>query len=169
MPHAGRPRAHPRALRAGFTAIGFARQLCGETHLYGFGNGSCESQCYHFYDCGANGNAKNNQSLFLRDPRSSGGYHNFSAQAQVLLDMESAGQVVAHWGNCGRSLGGAPDAFVSVAKPPRRGRRGQAPKRGRGGTGRGGTGRGRQQKKRPRPRRGAAKNAAGADPLGRSP
>jgi len=128
------------------TAIGFARQLCGETHLYGFGNGSCGGQCYHFYDCGANGNPKNNQSLFLHDPRSSGGYHNFSAQAQVLLDMADAGQVVPHWGNCGRSLGGAPDAFVSVFKPPRQRRgRGQAPKRG----GRGG----RQQGHARRPRR----------------
>ena len=103
--------------------------------MYGFGNGSCEGTCYHFYDCGANGNPKNNQSLFLHDPRSSGGYHNFSAQAQVLLDMAQAGHIVPHWGGCARSLGGAPDAFVSVAKPPRRrgrGGRGKAPKRGRG-------------------------------------
>ena len=38
-------------LSTGMTAIAFAREMCGETHIYGFGNGSCGGQCYHYYDC----------------------------------------------------------------------------------------------------------------------
>ena len=41
-----------KTLSTGMTAIAFAQQLCGQVHLYGFGNGSCEDACYHFYDCG---------------------------------------------------------------------------------------------------------------------
>ena len=34
-----------RVLSTGMYAIALASQLCGETHIYGFGNGSCLRQC----------------------------------------------------------------------------------------------------------------------------
>ena len=53
-----------------------------QVHLYGFGNGSCGAQCYHYYDCGpSSGSQAANQSLFLNSVKASGGFHNFSAQA----------------------------------------------------------------------------------------
>uniref|UniRef100_A0A7S3S2R4 Uncharacterized protein n=1 Tax=Emiliania huxleyi TaxID=2903 RepID=A0A7S3S2R4_EMIHU len=39
----------------GMVAIALARKMCGAVHLYGFGNGSCGSSCYHFYECTASG------------------------------------------------------------------------------------------------------------------
>ena len=61
------------------------RQLCGETHIYGFGNGSCPHACYHFYDCGETAGklGVEQKQMFGDDPRATGGYHNFSAQAAV--------------------------------------------------------------------------------------
>ncbi|KAL3932018.1 MAG: hypothetical protein SGPRY_000875 [Prymnesium sp.] len=38
-------------LSTGMTAIALARQMCAKTHIYGFGNGSCGNQCYHYYEC----------------------------------------------------------------------------------------------------------------------
>lgn len=131
--------ANQRTLSTGMTAIAFAQSMCGKVHLYGFGNGSCGDACYHYYDCGPTGNAKASQSLFLNDPLASGGYHNFSAQANVLLDMVRDEELVAHWGTCERNLGGAPPGFESNVPLPRE-RRG-----GRAGRGRGRRGRGRER------------------------
>ena len=61
-----------KTLSTGMTAIAFAQQLCGQVHLYGFGNGSCGDACYHYYDCGPTaGTSGANQSRFLSDPRTS--------------------------------------------------------------------------------------------------
>ena len=71
-----------KTLSTGMTAVAFAQQICGSVHLYGFGNGSCGDSCYHYYDCGPTaGSAGIKQSKILTDPRTSGGFHNFSAQA----------------------------------------------------------------------------------------
>ncbi len=102
------------------TAIAFARELCGSVHVYGFGNGSCGGQCYHYYDCGARSDPRFNQSSFLNDAKRSGGYHNFSAQARALLRMADAGDIVPHWGSCARTLGDPPAEFVNAMRPPRR-------------------------------------------------
>ena len=138
-----------RTLSTGMTAVAFARKLCGEVHLYGFGNGSCGDTCYHYYDCGPTaGSSGTNQSEFLTNPRTSGGFHNFSAQASVLLRMVSEGKIVPHWGRCDRNLGDAPSEYLSVHRPYRRGKRGGGRGRfvrgaGRGrGSGKGGGGRG---------------------------
>jgi len=103
-----------RTLSTGMTAVAFAQQLCGEVHLYGFGNGSCEDTCYHYYDCGPTaGSAGLNQSQFLRDARTSGGFHNFSAQADVLLRMADERKLIPHWGRCDRNLGDPPESYLN--------------------------------------------------------
>ena len=38
-----------KVLSTGMWAIAFASQMCGVTHLYGFGGGSCLDACYHYY------------------------------------------------------------------------------------------------------------------------
>ena len=131
-----------RTLSTGMTAVVFARQLCGEVHLYGFGNGSCGDQCYHYYDCGPSAsNLVAKQSKFLTDARASGGFHNFSAQAAVLLRMERAGLIRPHWGRCESNLGDAPQEYLNDRPAAGHARRGG---RGRGGGRRGaGTGHGR--------------------------
>lgn len=135
-------------LSTGMTAIAFASRLCGEVHLYGFGNGSCGDTCYHYYDCGPTaGTSGVNQSLFLTSTKASGGFHNFSAQASVLLRMGREGHFTPHWGTCVRNLGRAPDGYLNTngagADVSRRGRGGRG--RGRGGRGRGGGGRGKRK------------------------
>ena len=130
-----------KTLSTGMTAIAFATRLCGEVHLYGFGNGSCGDTCYHYYDCGPTaGTSGLNQSTFLTDSRTSGGFHNFSAQANVLLNMARSGVFTPHWGNCVRNLGGAPSEYANTAersptlKKRRRGRgRGRGKGRGKAG------------------------------------
>ena len=134
-----------KTLSTGMTAVAFARRMCGRVHLYGFGNGSCGDQCYHYYDCGATaGSAGVNQSQFLESASASGGFHNFSAQASVLLRMVAERQLTAHWGRCDRNFGNAPANYVNAAdaraaRRPAGGRRGR---RGRGGGGGGGGGSG---------------------------
>ncbi len=136
-----------RTPSTGMTAIAFARQLCGAVHLYGFGNGSCGEQCYHYYDCGPT-STNPTQTHFLEDEKlpdargrlqsATGGFHNFSAQAVVLRGMVERGEVVAHWGRCDRNDGGPPlvggkPIYLSVPRS-----RGRARGRGRGrGKGRG--------------------------------
>ena len=115
-------------LSTGMWAIAFASQLCGETHVYGFGNGGCLSACYHYYDCGeTRGSAGYNQTFFFTNPKSSGGYHNFSAQAKVLKRLAAERVIVPHWGTCEQNHGDAPAEFVNRAQPSRprigRGRR----------------------------------------------
>ena len=122
-----------KTLSTGMTAIAFARRLCGEVHLFGFGNGSCEDACYHYYDCGPTaGSAGVNQSTFLHSAAASGGFHNFSAQATVLRQMAADGEIIPHWGRCARNLGEPPEGYANKPGRPRR------PRRGRGGGGRGG-------------------------------
>ena len=55
-----------------------------QVHLYGFGNGSCGDQCYHYYDCGKRSEAMPapSQQQFLVSSKASGGFHNFSAQVR---------------------------------------------------------------------------------------
>jgi hypothetical protein len=122
-----------RTPSTGMSAIAFARKMCGQVHLYGFGNGTCGRQCYHFYECvpaaatadghGAAGAAFADQQKFLDDAGATGGFHNFSAQALALLRMVSRNQVVAHWGTCAPNDGGAPEAFRNLG-PSKRGRAG---------------------------------------------
>ena len=113
-------------LSTGMYAIAFASQLCGTTHIYGFGNGSCGQQCYHYYDCGETAGklGVEQATMFGSDPKATGGYHNFSAQAAVLRRLTSSGDVVAHWGSCAPRHG-APADFVNRKRhrPGRRGRR----------------------------------------------
>lgn len=129
--------ANQKTLSTGMTAVAFAQQLCDEVHLYGFGNGSCEDVCYHYYDCGPTaGSAGLNQSDFLHNPRVSGGFHNFSAQADALQRMAREGKLVPHWGRCDRNLGDPPAEYLASTTPlvarPRARRRGG----GRGSRGR---------------------------------
>lgn len=42
-----------RTPTTGITAIAMAQQMCGSVHVYGFGGGSCEDTCYHYYECGS--------------------------------------------------------------------------------------------------------------------
>ena len=74
-------------LSTGMYAIAFASQLCDRVHIYGFGNGSCPHQCYHYYDCGETAGKLGVQQavMFGSDPRATGGYHNFSAQVGVRV------------------------------------------------------------------------------------
>ena len=132
------------------TAIAFARELCGTVHVYGFGNGSCGGQCYHYYDCGANADSRYNQSSFLHDARRSGGYHNFSAQARALLRMADAGEIVPHWGSCARTLGDPPAEFIVEKRQPTapRRRRPWGSGKGRGAKQHGGRARGGKAKGR---------------------
>jgi hypothetical protein len=141
-----------KTLSTGMTAIAFASRLCDKVELYGFGNGSCEDSCYHYYDCGATaGSSGVNQSEFLHNSRASGGFHNFSAQAKVLLRMAADNKFVAHWGNCVRSLGDPPKGYLNTPgrAPPRRRRGGRGGKaKGVGGVGKAKAGNG--AKRRPR-------------------
>ena len=100
------------------TAIAFARSMCGSTHIYGFGNGSCPAQCYHYYDCGetAGSGGVSQAAMFADSPkavRATGGYHNFSAQASVLRQLASSGVLDADWGTCEPSTGNPPEAFLN--------------------------------------------------------
>jgi hypothetical protein len=74
-----------RTPSTGMGAIAFARKMCGEVHLYGFGNGTCGRQCYHFYECAAGAAAFADQQKFLDDAGATGGFHNFSAQVRLFL------------------------------------------------------------------------------------
>ena len=72
------------------------------------------------YDCGETAAGRipggTRQSTFFgSDPRATGGYHNFSAQAGVLQRLVASGVVRAHWGTCEYSTGDAPPAFVNHA------------------------------------------------------
>ena len=104
-------------LSTGMYAIALASQLCGETHIYGFGNGSCPSQCYHYYDCGevAGNQGVDQAKMFGNDPRVTGGYHNFSAQALVLRRLAASGALRAN----------PPPEYVNHKRPrgKRKGRR----------------------------------------------
>ena len=105
-----------KTLSTGMTAIAFASRMCDKLELFGFGNGSCGDACYHYYDCGPTaGSSGVNQSNFLNNKESSGGFHNFSAQATVLQRMAAERLFNPHWGNCERNLGGAPDGFRNTA------------------------------------------------------
>ena len=119
-------------LSTGMYAIALASQLCGETHIYGFGNGSCPSQCYHYYDCGevAGNQGVDQAKMFGNDPRVTGGYHNFSAQAVVLRRLAASGAVRAHWGSCTPGQANPPPEYVNHKKRPRGKRKGR---RNRGG------------------------------------
>ena len=125
-----------KTLSTGMTAIAFASRLCDRVKLFGFGNGSCVDSCYHYYDCGPTaGSGGVNQSTFLTSVGASGGFHNFSAQAQVLLRMANQGAFEPYWGRCDRNLGDPPNGYFNSPDAPRavKGRR-----RGRGmGRGRG--------------------------------
>ena len=135
-----------KTLSTGMTAVAFASRMCEKVHLFGFGNGSCGSACYHYYDCGPTaGTSGVDQEKFLTDSRTSGGFHNFSAQANVLRTMASEGLFTPHWGNCERNLGGAPAAYHSSAGSVRPGT--HAWRMGRGGRG---SGRGRRQRRQAR-------------------
>uniref|UniRef100_A0A7S0JCX0 Uncharacterized protein n=1 Tax=Calcidiscus leptoporus TaxID=127549 RepID=A0A7S0JCX0_9EUKA len=102
-----------KVLSTGMTAIAFATRMCGEVHLYGFGNGSCGDQCYHYYDCSTRrGAAPTSQAHFFSNSKASGGFHNFSAQAQVLLRLTAEGKIWPYWGQCSRSFGNAPAEYV---------------------------------------------------------
>ena len=105
-----------KTLSTGMTAVAFARQLCGEVHLYGFGNGSCGDVCYHYYDCGptAGKAGQATQATFLTSAAASGGFHNFSAQANALRRMAVAGQIIPHWGRCDRNLGDPPAGHLTT-------------------------------------------------------
>ncbi|KAL1500354.1 hypothetical protein AB1Y20_013017 [Prymnesium parvum] len=100
-------------LSTGMTAIALAREMCAETHVYGFGNGSCGDQCYHYYECAPKAPSPT-QSKFFGSAKSSAGYHNFSAQANALLKMARAGEIIPHWGSCSRSFGDPPDGFANT-------------------------------------------------------
>ena len=125
--------AHQRVLSAGMYAIAFASQLCDEVHVYGYGNGACPRQCYHYYDCGPTaGLAGVAQSIMFGDsstgsqpsPRATGGYHNFSAQARVLQRLASSGVIHAHWGSCEPTMGEPPADFVNRPRAPKQRQRG---------------------------------------------
>jgi hypothetical protein len=94
----------------GLIAIAFARRLCGEVHMYGFGNGSCGDACYHYYDCGSTADKKagRSQRHYFGSTSASRGFHNLSAQASVLRRMAAEGVLKAHWGGCAHSLGNPP-------------------------------------------------------------
>ena len=96
----------------------FASQLCEQVHIYGYGNGTCPRQCYHYYDCGENaGSAGVAQSvMFGDDPRATGGYHNFSAQASVLRRLARSGAIHAHWGTCEPTTGDPPSTELLNVK-----------------------------------------------------
>ncbi|KAL1528998.1 hypothetical protein AB1Y20_010319 [Prymnesium parvum] len=112
---------HQKVLSTGMWALAFATQLCARVHVYGFGDGVCLAPCYHYYECGpTSGGAETNQSYFFTDPRATGGYHNFSAQAKVLHRLAKEGVITVHWGSCHHSLGDAPEAYVNR---PRRARK----------------------------------------------
>ena len=102
--------AHLRA------AIALAEQMCDSIDLYGFGNGSCPGQCYHYYDCGPASGGGGHQSNFLTNVKASGGFHNFSAQARALHRMARNGIFTPHWGRCEANLGDPPSGFIN---PPR--------------------------------------------------
>ena len=124
-----------RVPSTGMIAIAFASQLCGEVHVYGYGNGSCLDACYHYYDCGeTRGTAGVAQSvMFGGDPKATGGYHNFSAQALALRQLAENGAIHAHWGTCSPTLGDPPQAYLNrkVGSGRARVRRPRSP-RGRG-------------------------------------
>lgn len=122
----------------GMSALAFARKMCGEVHLYGFGNGTCGRQCYHYYECmpeaqtGRSGRFSGlaDQQKFLDDKGATGGFHNFSAQALALMQMIREGAVIPHWGTCEPNTGGAPAIYLNTgARNYRAGKRGG---RGRG-------------------------------------
>jgi hypothetical protein len=99
-------------------------QLCDEVHIYGYGNGACPNHCYHYYDCGATAGAAGvaQRNMFGNDPRATGGYHNFSAQARVLRRLASSGAIHAHWGSCEPTLGDPPATSLNhkvAARPAR--------------------------------------------------
>ena len=136
-----------KVLSTGMWAIAFASQLCGEVHIYGYGNGGCLQQCYHYYDCGeTRGKAGVNQSVFFTDPKSSGGYHNFSAQAQVLHELAAKRVVVPHWGTCAPSNGDPPAEYLN--RPSSRGHGAHARRARRASGGGGGGGGGGKRRKR---------------------
>ena len=107
---------HQQVPSTGMTAIAFAEQMCDSIDLYGFGNGSCPGQCYHYYDCGPASGGGGNQSNFLNNVKASGGFHNFSAQARALHQMARNGIFTPHWGRCEANLGDPPSGFIN---PPR--------------------------------------------------
>jgi len=138
-----------RTPSTGMAAIALARKMCGVVHLYGFGNGTCGRQCYHYYECPADGGADGDkgrgfvdQQKFLDDEGATGGYHNFSAQALALVRMAERRQIVAHWGTCAPNGGGAPPEFRNPPGGKGAGGRGGGRGDGRGRGGRSGRGRG---------------------------
>lgn len=95
--------AHHSALTTGMAAIAFARAVCNQTHIYGFGDGSsCPSTCYHYYEpCdGSRPEPTRHTQSEVFGSDSTGGMHNFSVQAAALLRLASAGEIVPHWGAC---------------------------------------------------------------------
>lgn len=128
-------------LSTGMYAVAFASQLCDTTHIYGFGDGSCPHQCYHYYDCGETAGklGVEQATMFGSDPKATGGYHNFSAQAAVLRRLAGSGAVVAHWGSCAPDHR-APAETVNHKRPRRSRGKPKARRRGRTGRRRGGAG-----------------------------
>ena len=139
-----------RVLSTGMYAIALASQLCGTTHIYGFGNGSCPHACYHYYDCGETaGKLGVEQSqMFGDDPKATGGYHNFSEQARVLRRLAARGTIVAHWGTCSRGEAGAPAELVNHKRERRHGARASRRRGERGGGASKGEARSRRKGKR---------------------
>lgn len=91
-------------LTTGMAAIAFARTLCNETHIYGFGDGhSCPQTCYNYYSPCDNTSGLRDQAqptqaeVFTTDLRKR---HNFSAQARAIHQLVHDGNIVPHWGVC---------------------------------------------------------------------
>ncbi|KAJ1615788.1 hypothetical protein T492DRAFT_1110862 [Pavlovales sp. CCMP2436] len=94
--------AHHSALTTGMAAIAFAREVCNETHIYGFGDGtSCTETCYHYYEScdGSRLNPRYTQAHAFKTDWTRG-MHNFSAQARALRHLARTGEITAHWGVC---------------------------------------------------------------------
>lgn len=102
--------ASQMALSTGMAAVAIALAMCSTTRLYGFGNGDCRDQCYHYYeDCHSQGKTQmNGQSSAPNNEGAASNkwvMHNFTAQAKALRKLVSHGKLEARWGTCGGAPG----------------------------------------------------------------
>ena len=72
-----------KTMNAGMVALLVANRMCKTFNVYGFSDGSCFDQCYHYYEC------KRDERHFYKNRGASNGYHNFGAHGSLLKNLSS--------------------------------------------------------------------------------
>lgn len=82
-----------RSPTTGMLAIEAALRLCATVRLFGFADGRCPQQCYHYYGRGRAAGCYTEGHFFDADLRASGGFHDFLAQARELRRLNATRQL----------------------------------------------------------------------------